>query len=566
MTVKRGSHKFIVRKVGIPISDGVGEGKAWVVGATVPGVRSRRRINPRHHAREEGLVRHAIQLLSFVIENAIFQVAARAGEEHAQIFVALKEMLHDPVVLERIVAYIREEDLNAFAAVEKAFGEFKNELQSSSLTRIRDRVQDVMEIERGLLDALVNPLSLVDEEEEESGNGRRWNRVVVSRHLTPRLVIEMRGRRLRGIVTEEGGETSHGAILCRALGIPAVSEVRGIWNEAQRRETRIALDGSTGEVVISSQSTNPLSYLRETIEPESAVTDTETFKEVHIYANVNLSEHARQAIASGAEGVGLYRTELEFLAAGKFLSEREQAVCYRNLVLTMMGLPVVIRLLDFSHDKLAPLEEHAPEGIDFDVSRTRFMLKNKQVMRAQARAIAQVVPLGPVKVLYPMVEDADHFAELKNAFEESLDNDFSGQIQHGAMFELPSACEDADRLCEASDFVSLGTNDLMHYLFNIDRNRGKDLFVSREAEDPLLWQTIGKVAEAARKHNLEVTVCGEIASQPRLLQRFIELGVMSISVDISKIRRIKALYEEPIEPAPEPQEEHTEGVVRNPFE
>ncbi|MBD3316513.1 MAG: hypothetical protein GF344_12060 [Chitinivibrionales bacterium] len=532
--------KGIARYFGVPISPGVAEGHAWVVESTVRRRSVRRKVNPRYHEREEGRVRHAFQLLSFVIDHAISEVTRRAGEESARIFTALKEMLHDPGILERIIRHIWTNDLSAFAAVQRVFREFEAEIAKSSLVRIREKVHDLVEIERGLLDALMNPEALVRDDERLSE--QRANRVVVGGYLAPRLVLELRGRNQRGIVAEQGGETSHGAILCRALGIPAVSGVKGICGMVTP-ETQVAFDGATGEVVLAPpEQKNVASLLtsrRRTNHRRLILPAHGTF---HIYANINLAEHARRALTVGAEGVGLYRTELEFLAAERFLSEREQAGRYRNLVMTMMGQPVVIRMLDFSPDKMAPLRDRATADMVFDCPRADFLLANRKLFATQARAVAKVASLGQVKVLYPMIRNKEHFLLLRDRFVKATE-DIAGMdnLEHGVMFELPSACWEAEGLFEVADFGSLGTNDLEQYLLGTDRESGHAEAVGCPTDGARLWGAIRRVAAAARNAGRDLTVCGEVASHPRYIQRLIGLGINRISVNIAEIRAIRKL-------------------------
>ncbi len=545
----------VIRKTGTPIADGVGEGKVWLIVADLPSRRSRRHVKPEMRGREEAKIRHAVQLLSFVIENAIHQVRARAGQEHAQIFVALREVLHDPGVLENVIALIQEERFTAYAAVQEVFAAYKHELERSPLTRIRERVHDLIEIEQGLLDALVNPLSLV--RKEEDAHQGKFDRVVVSKYLTPRLVLEMRGRRMKGIVTEHAGETSHGAILCRALSIPAVSDLKGICRIA-RESTRIALDGGSGEVVLSHGKHGGLrSYLTTKEDQFHEGNPSRLGENFKIFANVNLSEHARDALASGAAGVGLYRSELEFLAAGRFLSEKEQASKYRNLVMTMMGMPVTIRLLDFSSDKAASLKECAPDTVTFECDRPDFLLANPDILKQQAHAIAEVSSLGPVSVLYPMVRDADHFVRLKKAFEDAVEGVDISHVDHGAMYELPSACEDVDRLMELVDFGSIGTNDLVHHLFGTNREENGSSALVEYSDRSELWEILAQVASQARRLSRPLTVCGEMGSQLRYFKRFAELGISRVSVDIPIVAKMRLALKLP----PNEEEEKFEEAV-----
>jgi phosphotransferase system enzyme I (PtsI) len=535
---KTSVHKSaIIKKRGVPLADGIGAGKAWLIKTPRPKGLRKKTTHPRNHALEEGKVRHAIQLLSFVIDNAIQQITRRAGEVHAHIFVALKEVLHDPTVLEQIVKIIRTKNYSAYAAIKEEFEYLEKALGESSLHSMREMVGDLIEIKQGLLDALMNPLSLL--QDEEPGEGMEA-RVIISEHLTPRLVLESRGKSIRGILAKHGGKNSHAAILCRALGIPAVSSVENIV-DPQFAHATVALNGATGEIALSMAREDVSEYVKtgETV-AESGGRQIAAPEQLQIFANINLSEHALQAIASGANGIGLYRTELEFLAAGKFLTEEEQAIKYRNLVMTMMGLPVVIRLLDVSRDKIQPILDTLDRDIDISLRGADFLEAYPDILIRQATAIARAGNLGTVKVLYPMIRNARQFRILKNIVAGIAKASGAPRLEHGVMFEMPSACNDADELFAEADFGSIGTNDLLMHLFNLSRETAA-AEVQEKSQDPLIWEYIAQVARSAQRANKPLTICGEMASQPGFIQRFIDLGIDSISVDFIHVRKLQQL-------------------------
>jgi phosphoenolpyruvate-protein kinase (PTS system EI component) len=224
--------------------------------------------------------------------------------------------------------------------------------------------------------------------------------------------------------------------------------------------------------------------------------------------------------------------------------------------MTMMGMPVTIRLLDFSSDKAASLRECAPESVTFDCDRPDFLLANPEILKQQAHAIAEVSSLGPVSVLYPMVRDADHFAGLKKAFEDAVEGVDISHVDHGAMFELPSACEDAERLMELVDFGSVGTNDLVHLLFGTDREENGSTALVEYSDRPELWGILDHVASEARRLSRPLTICGEMGSRLKYFKRFSELGIFRVSVDIPIVSKMRTALKVP----PSEGEEYEEGV------
>jgi phosphoenolpyruvate-protein kinase (PTS system EI component) len=530
----------IIKKTGTPISGGIGDGLAWVVIKSVRRNKKKAIISPKYHVREEGKIRHAIQLLSFVIESSIQQVTVRAGEPQAQIFVALKEILHDPSIMKKIVSSIITKNFSAYAAVQEVFGNIRDDLGKRSIFQPGEIVKDLIELEQGLLDALINPISLFKDPKGDCEKDKP-GRIILCKYLTPRLVLESRGRQIKGIVAEFGGGNSHAAILCRALGIPTVSDVAAVCVK-RFQSAAVAINGSTGEVVLSMTFDEIRKCLHEDIVPIQGTAPQIGPVHLRVFANINLSEHAWQAISSGASGVGLYRTELEFLAAGKFLTEEEQFVKYRILMMAMMGMPVVIRLLDVSYDKILPILETIGHEVDPTLTGADFLEAYPEILKIQARAIARVGDLGDVKILYPMVKCAGQFDKLRDIVVKTIKEEGAPHLQHGAMFEVPSACDEADEIFKVADFGSIGTNDLLKHLFKINRETGSASSMNKNAQNPLLWEYISMVAASAIKANKPLTICGEMATHSHFIQRFLSLGIHSISVDFNQVKRIRKLF------------------------
>jgi phosphoenolpyruvate-protein kinase (PTS system EI component) len=187
-------------------------------------------------------------------------------------------------------------------------------------------------------------------------------------------------------------------------------------------------------------------------------------------ANLNFARNAITALAAGAQGIGLYRTEFEFMVANRLLTEQEQFVRYRKVVIAMMGLPVTIRLIDIAADKSPEILSSFGGNIDPSCCGAQFLLSRPGLFKTQARAIARAAAFGPVRVLYPMVTDAAQFLCLKKAFCNAAADKSLPALLHGAMIEQPSAVDDAGRIFESADFACLGTNDLTKHLLHVDRD------------------------------------------------------------------------------------------------
>jgi phosphoenolpyruvate-protein kinase (PTS system EI component) len=262
-----------------------------------------------------------------------------------------------------------------------------------------------------------------------------------------------------------------------------------------------------------------------------------------VMANINLASDVEEANEMKAEGIGLYRTEMEIIATGKMLSEDEMYQRYSSVVDAMKGGTVTFRVFDIGSDKPFPfLNIRAEQNPSLGWRGARLLLGNKDLLRSQARALARASRHGPVSIMYPMIVDLEQFIQLKNVVEESIKDLPHGSILHGTMFEVPSACLDAEEILKAADFGSIGTNDLIQYLFAVDRNNE---FVAYDfnAARPALWKLIGKVADAARSAGKPLSVCGEVAGDTLLTAKIRALGIDTVSVNPRLIPAVRKAAE-----------------------
>jgi phosphotransferase system enzyme I (PtsI) len=522
---------------GIPLSDGKGEGYLWHAHGGLP-------RPAQHHSTipetmvvgEVGMMRQAVQIVSLVMENSIYQVIERLGKSYAGIFIAFREMLHDPVLLEAMQEQIEKQHLDAGSSITTVLESFRKRLSEAETPIFRERAADLLELQTSLLDAL-------DSAESPGGNPdavglahiKNNNTIAVVETLTPRLVLDLKNTNVRGIACEFAGPTSHASILCRAFGIPAIAGIKQIHHQLPENEYAV-IDGESGTIRSAgrhqafSESTNSINRP----DRDSGI----DLSKIILMANLNLSQNAIGALAAGAQGIGLYRTEFEFMLDNRLLSKKEQFVRYRSVVIAMMGLPITIRLIDISIDKTASVFDSFGSRDDPSCCGALFLLSWPELLKTQAKAIAEASLFGPVRVVYPMVADTRQFLQLKRAFCDAAGEELSGKIKHGAMIEQPSAVDDAKGIFEVADFACLGTNDLIQLLLHVKRETA----ITHDAHTvnaPELWEAIGRVASAASTLGKELTVCGEMASNLELLPRFIELGITTFSMDISKIRFLR---------------------------
>jgi phosphotransferase system enzyme I (PtsI) len=521
---------------GVRLSDGKGEGRLWHAHGGLPRQIQRRSIIPETMVvGEVGMMRQAVQIVSLVMENSIYQVMERLGRSYAGIFIAFREILHDPALLEALQERIEKQRLDAGSSITTVLESFRKRLSDSQTPILRERAADLLELQTSLLDALDSAEHPCDDSDALcSAHLKTGNTIAVVETLTPRLVLDLKNTNVRGIACEFAGPTSHAAILCRAFRIPAIAGIKRIHQQLPHDEYAV-IDGTSGTIWSADRRQALAEVTNDSNRPDTV--SRIDLSGIVLMANLNLSQNALSALAAGARGIGLYRTEFEFMLDNRLLSKQEQFVRYRAVVNAMMGLPVTIRLLDISVDKTSSVFEPFGSPDDPTCRGALFLLSRPEILETQAHAIAEASLFGPVRVVYPMVADTRQFLQLKSAFGNAVGEELSDRLKHGAMIEQPSAVDDAVGILEAADFACLGTNDLIQLLLHVDR----ETTIAHNEEivhAPGLWEAIGRVASAASTLGKELTVCGEMASNLDALPRFIELGVRTFSMDISKIRSL----------------------------
>ncbi|MBN2536175.1 MAG: phosphoenolpyruvate--protein phosphotransferase [Spirochaetales bacterium] len=511
---------------GIQISEGIVLAKVCLINE------DRHRNIPEYEIddiqKEKDRLLSAVKIAGEQLGNVIEDVEERIGVAESKIFVAQKMILEDETVHEDLFTEIGNRGVNAESAVNRVMDSYEARLLDVDNEYIKARATDIGEIKRRLLDVLaeVNPTFLCSGLEQcEMGK----NRIIVARELTPGLTIGLDARNTAGFVTEHGGKLSHAAILAKSLGVPAVSGIKNIHSLVSCG-TEILINGDIGEVVIwPSQETIAQHRVKKTFVLKSPVAE-EPVKGTQVMANISFQQDIKEALAMKAEGIGLYRTEFEFLARGRYLSEDEQFDIYSSVLKSMNGLPIYFRLLDIGGEKSADfleLPKEANPALGFRGS--RLLVARKKLLKTQARALARASVFGPVYILYPLIIDLEQFLLLKNTVLHAVSDIHSGEIYHGVMFEVPSACLQADELLKESDFASIGTNDLIQYLFIVDRDN-EYVAYDYTPDKKVFWNLLKTIATAAAKLNRSVSICGEIAGNTRYLPILKEIGFSTLSV------------------------------------
>ena len=497
---------------------------------------------------------------------------ATLGRLEAEVFDAQQLMLDDPDLLGRAEAILWEEAVSAETALERAGAETAAALRAIPDEYLQSRAADVEDVVARVIDAL--------------GGGRARSLpllerpvVVVADELLPSDTVTLDRDMVLGFVTETGSPTSHAAILARTLGLPAVVGVP-LATELIRMGDTVAADGETGEVLVDPDEAAVAAWrerqaawrdrrgrLRASAQMPAITTDG---RRVRVGANIGSPEECDLALANGAEGVGLFRTEFLFMGRDDLPGEDEQAAAYREAIRRLAPHPVVIRTVDAGGDKpVAGLGPGEPEANPFlGVRGIRLALAHEAMLLTQLRAVLRAAapraggerPPAPatgasgspgrgpgegqeVRVMFPMVSGVGEVRAAKAllaraAAELDARGVPRGGVKVGIMVEVPAAAVLIDRLLPEVDFVSVGTNDLAQYVTAADRTNAGVAHLA-DAGSPAVLRLVAAVAEAGRRAGKPVAVCGDLAGDARLVPVLVGFGVSELSVAPPLVPEVK---------------------------
>ena len=524
---------------GIGVSPGVAYGPALVVDWRFPDVPDRG-IGPDQLEAEIARLHDAVEQVVKHLEGLRERVRERAGSEESNIFEAQILMARDPEFIGACEHLIRKNLLSAETAYEFKALEMRVSWSGTSNVRLRERLADLSAVQIRVLRALVGDRD--DELEISQPDGPV---VIVAHELSPGLTVQLDRDRLAGLVSEEGTRTSHAAILAHSLGIPAVMGVRDALANV-RTGTVLLIDGASGKVLIDPDPTDlreastqvsrrrKLELEIEAVADQASVTpDGHT---IHLLANVDLPEEIDLAVRSGAEGVGLVRTE--FLLTGRTVlpDENDQANYFRRVATAFPGHPVTIRTYDLGGDKFPVAFEAPVEANPFLGWRSiRVCLDHPEIFRPQLRALLRAAVHGNLRAMLPLITRVEEIRITREILAEEAEALRRAGIPAvttlplGAMMETPAAAVIADRLAQVCDFFSVGTNDLTQYTLAVDRGNAR--LASRfTPQDPSVIRLLKLMMDAATTRGIECGVCGEMASEPLTAVLLIGLGFTSLSV------------------------------------
>jgi phosphotransferase system enzyme I (PtsI) len=476
------------------------------------------------------------------------QIPADAPAEFAA-FVNLHRMiLSDASLSQAPRSLVAERRCNAEWALVQQMEKLVEQFESIEDAYLRERKADIQQVVERVLKALLGGQTLPPPAEAEE-----QKLIVVAHDLSPADMILFKRHHFGGFVTDVGGVTSHTAILARSLGIPAVV---GLHHARQmiREGDLLVVDGEQGVLIVDPDPAVLGEYrLRQSqfelererlkrLKSTPAVTFDGT--RIEMLANIELPQDIDQALETGAEGVGLFRTEFLFLNRADLPSEDEQFEAYREVAQAMRGLPVVIRTLDVGADKALAVEPRAMPNPAMGLRAIRFCLSEPQMFLAQLRAILRASRYGRVRILLPMVShvhEVDQALALIRQAKEQLDERgvaYDRAVEVGGMIEIPAAALAASIFMRRLQFLSLGTNDLIQYTLAVDR---ADDTVAHlyDPLHPAVLQLVAHTIQTATRGGVPVAVCGEMAGDTRLTRLLLGLGLRSFSMHPAHLLAVK---------------------------
>lgn len=531
---------------GIAASNGIVIGKAFVVKETEPEL-PRYIISPDQKDPELERLNQAQSETNKQLQSIRANLAAKAGEEEAAIFDAHLMLLEDPMLGEAITEIIAQGH-NAEAAVYDASETFAGMFDAMDDEYMRGRAADVRDIRTRWINNLLGV--------QTGSLGNLTEPAVVFAHdLAPSDTAQMDRAKVLAFVTAIGGRTSHSAIMARSLEIPAVVGVGG-FGRITAGDT-VIVDGGAGQVLVNPDQATLTEYeghrqklaarraeLQGLKDLPAQSTDGKSFE---LAANIGTPDDVDSALAYGAQGVGLYRTEFLYMDRKDMPSEQEQYAAYHAVLEAFGELPVIIRTLDIGGDKELPYLPMDKELNPFLGNRAiRLCLANPEMFKVQLRAILRAGVTGNPWIMLPMVatlEEVRRTKELLCQVEAELQTEgaeFTREYKLGIMVEIPAAAVQADHFAQEVDFFSIGTNDLIQYTCAVDRMNEKVSYLY-DPFNPAVLRLIDQVISAGHKYGKFVGMCGEMAGEPLAAPLLMAMGMDEFSMSASSIPQVKAV-------------------------
>jgi phosphoenolpyruvate-protein phosphotransferase (PTS system enzyme I) len=532
-------------KEGIGVSPGIAIAPAAIIDAEEFDI-PQRHVSPEMAKTELERLRKAVAVSKTDILALQKRTGDQIGKETAAIFDFHLGLLKDKVLLKKFTDTITGDCVTseyAVAAILRAYAkEFLDMPQY-----LADRVKDIYDIEKRLLQNLVG-------QSRQTLKHLDSDRILLAHDLTPSQTAEMDRKHVLGLAIDAGGQTSHTAIVAKALGIPAVVGLNNVAAEASVGDV-VIIDGTRGLVIIDPDEKTIAEYRDysrrqvEFIHSLDALRDlpavTMDGHEISLMGNIEFPVEASSVIDKGGYGIGLYRTEFLYLGVESEPTEEDHYNAYKEVIDLCDGRPITIRTLDLGADKQTQSRARTPERNPFLGCRSiRFCLQELPMFKTQIRAILRASVDAEVRMMFPLITNLRELRQAKTIVRDVAEDLEEDQIEHrhdiplGMMIETPSAALQCNAFAQEVDFFSLGTNDLIQYTLAVDRANEKvaQLFT---AAHPAVLRLIKEVVRAGQRYEVPVSLCGEMGGDPVFTMLLMGLGVTTFSCSPPAIPEIK---------------------------
>ncbi len=512
------------------------------------------RVDVVHAIAEDPAVEHekltqSIENLRQWIDTTLARPDLSSTGEHRDVLEAYRMFAHDRGWIRRIREAV-DTGLTAEAAVQRVQGDTRAQMGRQSDPFWRERLHDLEDLSHRLLRHLAGKTSTAASEDIPK------DAIVCARTMGPAELLDYDQQSLRGLVLEEGSATSHVAIVARALDIPLIGRVAGLLDRVESNHA-IILDGNSGEVYVRPQSDVIDAYAEKVrfrarrqaqyaaLRDEPAVTQDGVPISLNINAGLLVDlPHLGQ---SGAAGIGLFRTELQFMVSSTFPRLRMQMDLYSKVLDAAEGRPVVFRTLDLGSDKVLPYFTHdREENPAMGWRAIRIALDRPALLRYQIRALLGAAEGRELQMMFPMISEVPEFVAARRLVDRELSRREKlglkppSKVSVGTMLEVPALAWQLDALCQHVDFISVGSNDLLQFLFASDRTHPR-LSDRYDSLSPAVVSVLKQVVEVCNRHNVPVSLCGEMAGRPLEAMALIGLGFRKISMPPASVGPVKMM-------------------------
>ncbi|WP_041223634.1 phosphoenolpyruvate--protein phosphotransferase [Deferribacter desulfuricans] len=533
---------------GIGVSEGIAVGKAFFIDRKLTKIK-KIKINESNIAFEIKKFKEAIKKTEEYIKHVKELSLQDLGEEHSFIFDVYLLLLKDDMLIGETERFIKNEKVNAEYALWKVSRKLINIFEKTEDPYIKEKKNDVKHIVDKIIRFMTNDGFVF---KETSGEAR----IAIAHDLSPSELVSLLKQNIVAFAIDLGSKISHTSIIARAMGIPAVVGLEKITDNIISSDDTIIVDGFNGVVILDPDKEVLEDYIVKEKKYRDYVKELEKLKDVevktvdgefvNIFSNVEINEEISISNEYKAKGIGLYRTEFIYLEKGD-VSEDEQFEILKDAVLRNENKPITIRTFDLGGEKLSNLLPHPDEqNPAMGLRAIRYSLRFKDIFKTQIKAIHRAAVFGDVRIMFPMISGVEEIRQAKNVVEECIEElknekkEFKENVPLGVMVELPSLALITHLINKEVDFFSVGTNDLIQYTLGIDRNNEYVAYLYRPTH-PAVLTLLRKIYKDAQKGGIEVTVCGEMAGDPKYIPVLLGLGYRNLSMSPSAILKAKMI-------------------------